>query len=132
MVGAREMVARMAPLPGWLSEAQWRAHAMGGPQTAMSTDQAAATDADAQADTRVKSRPRRRGRMTVFGKWCKGCGLCIAFCPQQVFEVDAEGHPIVAHEEKCTACNWCYYHCPDCAIFVELLDEEGQGIGVAP
>jgi 2-oxoglutarate ferredoxin oxidoreductase subunit delta len=69
-------------------------------------------------------RPRRRGRVITFDNWCKGCGLCIAFCPQKVFEPGPEGHPIVAHEECCTACNWCYYHCPDFAIRIEIASDD--------
>jgi NAD-dependent dihydropyrimidine dehydrogenase PreA subunit len=30
---------------------------------------------------------------------------------------------VVAHPERCTACNWCYIHCPDLAIIVRKLDE---------
>ena len=71
----------------------------------------------------TRTRPRRRGRVKVFGNWCKGCGICIAFCPQHVFDVGPDGHPIVAREEQCTACNWCYYRCPDSAIIVEPLAE---------
>lgn len=69
-------------------------------------------------------RARRRGRVTVFDNWCKGCGLCVAFCPQHVFDSKADGHIVVAHEERCTACLWCYEHCPDFAIVVEVLDAE--------
>jgi len=71
-----------------------------------------------------RRRPRQRGRVTTFDNWCKGCGLCIEFCPQNVFEVGPEGHPVVAHEERCTACNWCYYHCPDFAIRIETMADE--------
>ena len=97
----------------------------------MSIDQAIASNSEAPAETRAEKRSRRRGHVTVFGKWRKGCGLCIAFCPQQVFEVDADGRPVVAREEQCTACNWCYYHCPDCAIVVEVVDEGKEKVGPA-
>ncbi|MCL7454127.1 MAG: 4Fe-4S binding protein [Anaerolineae bacterium] len=69
-----------------------------------------------------KTRPR--GRVTIFGTWCKGCGLCIEFCPRGVFEVNGQGRPLVAHPERCTACHWCDTHCPDMAITVRRLDEE--------
>lgn len=68
--------------------------------------------------------PRPRGRVTIFGTWCKGCGICIEFCPQGVFESNGQGRPIVVHPEKCTACNWCETHCPDMAITVHRLDAE--------
>jgi 2-oxoglutarate ferredoxin oxidoreductase subunit delta len=59
-----------------------------------------------------------RGRVTVFPNWCKGCGLCVEFCPVGVLEQGLDGRVIVAHPEKCTACRWCELHCPDFAIFV--------------
>lgn len=68
-------------------------------------------------------KPRRRGRVTVFDNWCKGCGICVAFCPQGVFESRLDGHIIIAHEERCTACQWCDYHCPDFAILIEPIDD---------
>lgn len=61
---------------------------------------------------------RRRGELRVFGQWCKGCGLCIAFCPRQVFVAGEDGHPLVVYPERCTACYWCTEHCPDFAILV--------------
>ena len=68
--------------------------------------------------------PRPRGHVTIFGTWCKGCGICIEFCPQGVFEANGQGRPIVVHPEKCTACRWCDTHCPDMAITVRRLDSE--------
>ena len=67
---------------------------------------------------------RRRGHVTIFGTWCKGCGICIEFCPQGVFEANGQGRPFVAHPDKCTACHWCDTHCPDMAITVRRLEAE--------
>lgn len=74
---------------------------------------------------RVPARAKRRGHVRVFGKWCKGCGLCIAFCPKQVFEEDHDHHPVVTHPENCIGCEWCEIHCPDFAISVEPYVEGG-------
>lgn len=65
---------------------------------------------------------RRRGLVTVFPNWCKGCSLCVAFCPMKVLEQNEDGRVIVAHPEKCTACRWCELHCPDFAIFVTEVE----------
>jgi 2-oxoglutarate ferredoxin oxidoreductase subunit delta len=54
--------------------------------------------------------------LNIFLHWCKACNLCIAFCPQKVFEPDREGKPTLAHPEKCTQCAICWLHCPDFAI----------------
>jgi len=72
---------------------------------------------------RPASRRGRQGEVRVFGNWCKGCGLCIAFCPRDVFVAGADGHPLVVYPERCTACMWCVEHCPDLAITVEPAPE---------
>ena len=69
-------------------------------------------------------RARPRGRVTIFGTWCKGCGICIEFCPQGVFESNGQGRPIIVKPDQCTACHWCDTHCPDLAITVRRLDPE--------
>lgn len=51
---------------------------------------------------------------------CKRCGICIAFCPQEVFVADAAGYPVVVALEKCTGCQLCFYRCPDLAVEVEV------------
>ncbi len=63
----------------------------------------------------------KRLSVRLFGKWCKGCGLCVAFCPQQVFTEDESNHPVVSYPDRCTGCQWCVIHCPDFAIIVEPI-----------
>jgi 2-oxoglutarate ferredoxin oxidoreductase subunit delta len=81
------------------------------------------------------SRRRRRlprGRVTVFPNWCKGCNLCVEFCPAHVLEQGEDGRVIVAHPDQCTACRWCELHCPDFAIFVQGLSSEGDRAETKP
>jgi len=49
---------------------------------------------------------------------CKACGICVALCPEHVFDRDALGYPVVAREDDCTACLLCEQHCPDFALGV--------------
>lgn len=82
-------------------------------------------EAVAEIPEKPERRSRRsRGHVTIFGTWCKGCGLCIEFCPQGVLVANGQGRPVIAYPEKCTACNWCESHCPDMAITVHRLGPE--------
>lgn len=72
----------------------------------------------------ASKRPRRRVEITIFDRWCKGCGLCSTFCPTQTIEADEEGRPKAIHAERCTACQWCVMHCPDLAISIRTLDSQ--------
>jgi 2-oxoglutarate ferredoxin oxidoreductase subunit delta len=65
-----------------------------------------------------------RGEVHVFDNWCKGCGLCIVFCPADVLVLGVDSRPKAIYPEKCTACRWCELHCPDFAIFVADLEPE--------
>ncbi|MCW4038213.1 MAG: 4Fe-4S binding protein [Candidatus Bathyarchaeota archaeon] len=48
--------------------------------------------------------------------WCKGCGICIEFCPTKALAWDDVEKIILAHPEKCTSCGLCELRCPDLAI----------------
>lgn len=50
---------------------------------------------------------------------CKGCEICVEFCPKNVFEADKFGRPIVQRSEDCIGCNICSLRCPDFAIEVK-------------
>ena len=50
--------------------------------------------------------------------WCKGCAICVEFCPTDVLVMD-NTHPVVAKLEECTRCQLCDLLCPDFAITVK-------------
>jgi 2-oxoglutarate ferredoxin oxidoreductase subunit delta len=51
-------------------------------------------------------------------EWCKGCGICVHFCPKNVLELNEQNKVFVAYPEKCIACRMCELRCPDLAIEV--------------
>ena len=77
------------------------------------------------AGQRGKKR-RRLFRQTIFYDWCKACGICIAFCPQQVFSKNEQGKPQVVRADACIGCGFCEIHCPDFAITVTERDPESE------
>ncbi|MDD2446820.1 MAG: 4Fe-4S binding protein [Tissierellia bacterium] len=54
---------------------------------------------------------------TVEDKWCKGCGICVAFCPKNVLELENE-IVVVKRLEDCIQCGQCELRCPDFAIWL--------------
>ena len=51
-------------------------------------------------------------------EWCKGCEICVAYCPKNVLEMEG-GEVKVAKPEECIKCMLCELRCPDFAITVE-------------
>ena len=71
----------------------------------------------------VPAKKGSRGEVIIYATWCKGCHICVEFCPTQVLAMEPGGnHPIVVAPEKCTACHFCDTHCPDLAIVVKRLN----------
>ncbi len=69
---------------------------------------------------------RKKLKEVVINKeWCKGCGICVALCPKQVLEPDAQGKATVVRPEDCICCTLCELRCPDLAITV-LIDQENE------
>ena len=81
---------------------------------------------------------------------CKGCGLCVSFCPKQLFKISEKinikgyhpaewiGRPYFISEEKfeklekgkknlisCVGCGVCYNVCPEAAI---KIYKEAMGV----
>ena len=60
----------------------------------------------------------RERRLEINRSWCKGCRICVAFCPKQVLELDAQGIAIVGRPDDCVWCGDCEVRCPDLAIAI--------------
>jgi 2-oxoglutarate ferredoxin oxidoreductase subunit delta len=50
--------------------------------------------------------------------WCKGCGICVEFCPTKVLELNERDKAVAERLEDCIACQMCELRCPDLAIEV--------------
>jgi len=64
----------------------------------------------------------------VYVELCKGCGLCSAFCPQDVLVPDAEGIPQTPGLDRCIGCKLCEWHCPDFAIEIVAPGTETEDV----
>lgn len=51
-------------------------------------------------------------------KWCKGCGICVAFCPRKVLVLEHQKVHL-KNPEMCVYCGQCEQRCPDYAIWME-------------
>ena len=67
-----------------------------------------------------------KGTIFVDQDRCKGCGLCVTACPQDVLALEEETlnakgyHPavLIDPDNKCTGCAICTIVCPDVCITV--------------
>lgn len=72
-----------------------------------------------------------RGNVYVIPDRCKGCNICIQFCPQDVLQeslsVNAKGYHypeiVLGKESACVNCEFCMMICPEFAIYTT---EEGE------
>lgn len=63
-----------------------------------------------------------RKKIVIKESWCKGCGICAAFCPKNVLTIQNEKVAIAA-EEQCISCGLCELRCPDYAIYLVNVEE---------
>ncbi len=52
--------------------------------------------------------------------WCKGCDICVKFCPERCLALDERQIAVLARPEACTGCRMCEWLCPDFAIRVRV------------
>ena len=62
-------------------------------------------------------------------RYCKGCDICVAFCPKHVLSLKG-GKVRVERPELCVGCTMCELRCPDFAIEVHEGGEEPEARGV--
>ena len=61
-------------------------------------------------------------RIEINENLCKGCEICIEFCPVKLFtlsdKLNRKGYylPVLHPEIKCTGCRLCELLCPELAI----------------
>lgn len=65
--------------------------------------------------------------VSVDGKRCKSCGICLSLCPHRVFCPVEGGGVKVGWPERCTGCMQCENLCPDFAITVCAATEGRKG-----
>jgi len=67
---------------------------------------------------------KKKGHIEIDREFCKGCEICIAFCPEEAIalaaELNAAGYlPVCLIENgTCTGCSVCAIVCPEAAIEV--------------
>jgi 2-oxoglutarate ferredoxin oxidoreductase subunit delta len=58
--------------------------------------------------------------VSINAVWCKGCGICVAFCPKKTLELNRDGKAFQARPDDCIRCGMCALYCPDLAVSVAM------------
>ncbi|MCS7258987.1 MAG: 4Fe-4S binding protein [candidate division WOR-3 bacterium] len=59
----------------------------------------------------------------IIKEFCKGCGICVEFCPKDVLGLGKDLKVEVINIDACTGDRLCELRCPDLAIFVHKRKE---------
>jgi 2-oxoglutarate ferredoxin oxidoreductase subunit delta len=67
----------------------------------------------------------------IIQDWCKGCELCVKYCPVQALKMGEEINkrgvypPVLVEDNECNYCRLCELICPDLALTV-IVEEEKE------
>ncbi|MDD4503765.1 MAG: 4Fe-4S binding protein [Clostridiaceae bacterium] len=73
----------------------------------------------------VKAGEIANDKIVIKPAWCKGCGICVAFCPTKALALKNE-KVVMNDVDKCTQCGLCELRCPDYAIYLGVKKNEKQ------
>jgi 2-oxoglutarate ferredoxin oxidoreductase subunit delta len=80
----------------------------------------------------AESKGKGGGTVYINLEHCKGCAICVEFCPPLALELskdfNTKGYhpPVLVHPELCTGCDLCGLYCPDFAIFGVRLPKQAS------
>ena len=57
--------------------------------------------------------------LLIHRNYCKGCGICVTDCPEQILALDEQAVAVVTEIGRCVFCGICAVRCPDFAISLE-------------
>jgi len=77
-----------------------------------------------KAESGIPEAEQERFDVAIYRAWCKGCGICVAFCPREVLSMNERDEPQVTGPERCTGCTLCELRCPDFAISVKKREKK--------
>lgn len=72
----------------------------------------------------TEKKPKKNWVIEINENLCKGCEICIEFCPVDLFgnseKLNRKGYylPVIFEEVKCTGCRLCELLCPELAIIM--------------
>lgn len=67
----------------------------------------------------------------IHERWCKGCNICVAFCPKQVLSL-RNVKVFAERPDLCIGCRLCEIRCPDFAIEIRekgVMQPQGKDVG---
>ena len=79
----------------------------------------------------IKDASVPQGQVYIIPARCKGCGICVHYCPHQVLllssQTNAKGYHFpeisAGQESACIHCEFCTLVCPEFAIFTLSIED---------
>lgn len=74
----------------------------------------------------MSEQKKRSFEHVIRERWCKGCNVCVTFCPKKVLSL-RNGKVFAERPDDCIGCRLCELRCPDFAITIKEKIAEPAG-----